>query len=248
MALAPWKIRVTADGAGTLDAVHATIELVDRAANLCPNPWAWFHPDDRTGATGDLITYHADRSGNGRHLAVTDTGVVRIRIVDGERLLYSPAGFVAFGDQLSGGHDGVHPLDLGSPPSLLSGTAWTFWAVVVDPTSSDTWFGMWPQSGEGSQGQMGTDFFGKLFGFDQSVGNLFSPSAMPSGRSTVAMRWDTVTDQAELLLDGTVVDTATGLGAGWALWGVALAGATSDTGGLGEVIMWDQWVGDECLP
>jgi len=31
MALAPWKVRLTADGSGTLGAVHATIELVDRA-------------------------------------------------------------------------------------------------------------------------------------------------------------------------------------------------------------------------
>lgn len=32
MALAPWKVRITADGSGTLDAVHATVELVDRAS------------------------------------------------------------------------------------------------------------------------------------------------------------------------------------------------------------------------
>jgi hypothetical protein len=38
MALAPWKVRVTADGSGALAAVHTTIELVDRAE--LPLGWA----------------------------------------------------------------------------------------------------------------------------------------------------------------------------------------------------------------
>jgi len=32
MPQSPWKVRITADGAGTLGAVHATVELVDRAS------------------------------------------------------------------------------------------------------------------------------------------------------------------------------------------------------------------------
>ena len=36
MALAPWKIRVTADGSGTLEEVRVRIELVDYAAGDTP--------------------------------------------------------------------------------------------------------------------------------------------------------------------------------------------------------------------
>jgi hypothetical protein len=37
MALAPWKVRVTADGSGTLDTVLVRIELIDPAA-VQPEP------------------------------------------------------------------------------------------------------------------------------------------------------------------------------------------------------------------
>ena len=74
MALAPWKVRVTADGAGTLAAVHATVELVDRATgapecDLPPSPWQHFEPEsvDAIYTDGDPA-FWPDTSGNGRDI------------------------------------------------------------------------------------------------------------------------------------------------------------------------------------
>ena len=81
MALQPFKVRLTGDGSGTLDAVHATIELVDRAAPSL-DPWAWFRADDLTGYTDQqpfpIDAEWYDRTGNGRNLILTDRTTVSL--------------------------------------------------------------------------------------------------------------------------------------------------------------------------
>ena len=67
MALAPWKVRVTADGSSTLGAVHATVELVNRAVGTFVWPWAWFRDDT---IVGDPVTDWNDRTPNERHLTL----------------------------------------------------------------------------------------------------------------------------------------------------------------------------------
>lgn len=69
----PWKVRLTADSTGTLDAVHATVELVDRAALALGEPWAHYEPASLSGYNnGDPITLWADTTSNGRDLTNTD--------------------------------------------------------------------------------------------------------------------------------------------------------------------------------
>lgn len=88
MALAPWKVRVTADGSGTLDAVHATIELVDRAGTP-QGPWAWFTPASLVETAG-AVTEWSDVSGNNRHLDnVSGSGTLAIEpnAIDGHGAL-----------------------------------------------------------------------------------------------------------------------------------------------------------------
>ncbi len=84
--LAPWKVRVTADGAGTLDAVHATIELVDRARLDVAWPWVWHRGDDLV----DPTVLWVDRTGNGRDLIETtnsDELVIDTDAIDGHNAL-----------------------------------------------------------------------------------------------------------------------------------------------------------------
>lgn len=77
MALAPWRIRVTADGTGTLDAVHATIELVDRATLV--EELAVFISGNSSGGAFDLL---------GTSL-VSPSGVVGPLRADGTDLYWS---------------------------------------------------------------------------------------------------------------------------------------------------------------
>jgi hypothetical protein len=215
----------------------------------CPTPWAWFHPDDRTGDDGTTVAYHADRSGNGRHLTPHGTSGVKVRTVGGQRLLYKdgPLGSTA---ELSVAFDGSGPVDwAGTPAESDPVTAWTVWCQVVDPDPSDVWFGLVPMSGEGTQLQAGTAFGGEAFTFEKTVGNLFGPAL--SGTHVLMFRFDTATGQAELWVDGTLVDSADdvdGPGSAGVMWGLQVGGAISSSGGLGELILWDRWVDDPCLP
>lgn len=68
MALSPFRVRLTADGAGTLDAVHATIELVDQAELLAP--WAWFRGDN-VETSGSSVTGRLDIAGGCGTLPLT---------------------------------------------------------------------------------------------------------------------------------------------------------------------------------
>lgn len=93
MALAPWKVRVTADGAGTLAAVHTTIELVDRAPNLAGiPPWAWYR-GDTLQTSGDTVTSWQDLMPGARHLVPAGSGNSHrsITTIDGHDGITGPA-------------------------------------------------------------------------------------------------------------------------------------------------------------
>lgn len=73
MVLQPFRVRVTADGSGTLAEVRATFELVDRAGTA--EPWAHFEPANLASyANGDPVTLWTDTTSNGRDL-VNDTTI-----------------------------------------------------------------------------------------------------------------------------------------------------------------------------
>jgi len=85
MALAPWKVRLTADGSGTLGAVHATIELVDRAVGTLPLVVAAgdsnvFYVSDGTswqtleGPFSSTASIRAVTEGDGTWMAVAGVG------------------------------------------------------------------------------------------------------------------------------------------------------------------------------
>ena len=67
--LEPFRLRVTADGVGTLGAVKARVELVNRAQPAppdddLPTPWAWYRGDDLEGLQeDDEVTSWLDRAG-----------------------------------------------------------------------------------------------------------------------------------------------------------------------------------------
>jgi hypothetical protein len=237
------------------DVGHRSVHLTERPRvtvtepTPCPSPWAWYHPDDRTGADGTTVTYHEDRSGNGRHLAPLDTSKVKVRTVSGKRLLYHEEAFMLLGDQLSVGHDG-NPIDIDGTPATLDGPAFTVWAELIDPVDDDQAAGHWGSFGlHLAVGTASSFDDGVPFAFARSTSNLFGATAPGVGRHVLAFRLDTVRDSAELLIDGTVVASDTNLDTpGWEMWGVVLQGLKSTTGGLGEVIMWDEWVEDGCLP
>lgn len=68
MSLLPFRLRVTADGVGTLGEVRVRAELVNRAELAAddpapPAPWAWFRADDLSG-TFDEATVWPDRVGS----------------------------------------------------------------------------------------------------------------------------------------------------------------------------------------
>ena len=246
----PFRVRLTGSSAGTLDQVIVQIELVDRAKKLCPAPWALFDPSSLSGvADGSVVTYYEDTSGNGRHLEPVETGEVKVRTVAGEKLLYREDAFITSKNELSVAWNGG-PIDWDGTPPTTTVPGFTIWCEVVDPrVGTDTWLGLPPFSGGASQLQVGTGGFpaGEVYAFEKTFGNLFGP-VMPSGKSRVVVRFDVGRQEAELWLNGTLADTEDDLDPAGFAWGLSVAGAFSSTGGLGKMILWDQWIEDECLP
>ena len=242
--------------------LEASFVLVDLPRNIrsvveCPTPWAWYHPDDRPAvADGTIIDYHDDRSGNNRFLTPHDTSAVRVRTAGGQRLLYHDVSFVGATSQLSTKFDGGGPIDWdGTPPNFGPLEAFTFLAVVVgSEVASDLWFSMYLQGGSDSAFQAGTASSfadGVLYAFDAAFSNLFGPP-LSTGVHVVMARYDVnrgEDGEAELLLDGELVDSKTGLGSGGNAAGFQVLGLReSSTGGLGELILWDEWLEDDCIP
>ena len=135
MPQAPWKIRISADGNGTLAAVHTTIELVDRASAPCLAPWAWYRNDDLTGfSAGDPVTQWNDRMPGARHLVALDdsrqvplysaSGGITGDPAENNGTLQTEYSAVAFTDLtvtvvLDGASGDIHPFVAGSGAGVI---------------------------------------------------------------------------------------------------------------------------------
>ena len=230
-----------------------------RVPDACPEPWAHFEPVDLPAVSdGTVVTFWEDISGNNRHLYESPDGEskVKVRTVGGMRVIYHDEVF-AQQDLLSARWDGGGHIDFNETSVGTSFSpdmdAFTLYVEVVSNDWSDfSVFVQFHPFNDGmrlNQNVWNGDLFSEGEAFADDLGWPPGTAPMPTGLSWVVTRYDRERDRAELLLNGTLVDVVEGLQEAGGTWGFSTEGlAASSGGGVGRMVMWDEWVPDECFP